>query len=1539
MSKTTIQKIASPTPYEETFLIECNRAGTNTDSNEGDANAFWNNEANFNIKKGDRISVEMCAMNVPSTDANKTIEFTHENVIQNGKEQNFVDNKVLLEVLFYVNNHQVYTNNLPIRVGSAINDEQLDNSPVLKFPIVKETSRIIGLGMGFGCEFDSTPLAANAVFGEQRSLNDTQFQTPNGLYPNPAGATPSYANSYRVLQVLDANLNPIAFPIPLNAEIHGIVLDDTQGVQPPANQFPTNPTNYEAWKTLTGILNYVPLYAMAGMKMVMMVIDANNDTVPYLSLSKISQIVADNGRAKIIFEDVAFADNVTIPQYTAICLKTEANKQELRAQIGYENIDLLGREGPPNAYNSNPEYAPPRQNMGFSLFWNAPQGLALIGGAPNSIQNPAYPQGATGPVNTIAYRKEGNIGSDNRLQGNDGLPYILTNQSYQGTRAKANGEKLGNNKTWLPKLEPMTAFIMIEAEELLNDVQSLAEKINKTLHASLPTFGNNQQNINAYNTNAFGYAQSYKKSSEIIPAVNYNGFFPQTNYANTTSLYEAQGPNAFGGWKPEYNQQWDNIAPFYNGGCMKIIPANFQAGYNQLIANVGKVKPITQGSAEETYLRTCFRNPSEAEDGDSASYNNCILGNMGLLDFPKMRLGDRFQRLPVWDGNTTGAAAVHIQDDARDFNRPVILNNQFQYVNLQQQLLQPIINDPVVGNNVTQYPATNLGRSTVLIKNQMIFTNIPYGTQDIIKYRAVTTNATANLYPAPELDFSYLDDLIEPWKYYQQYINTQSQLGTFEEQETDKTGFAVELDLGAGDDEKSCALSTVTEYNANQPNAPNTQGLRGINFNWTARHPAYNPPPNPAYSTYSQAQTVFPRKTYSAFATNPTQLQGANNDIKQNWDWNENSNTLRPLGRLLVQSRYDPNWARTSNYGGDPGGQFSIKPRSVEVPDAYCLYKTADDKPLCDDTWSKQNDMGVYPYEYTDDAGLKYVFCAFRVAQDYRATLNVNDNEKLLSSVRIGEICWGTPIGVDVVSRYSNFGVTPMNFEECPTRGALTQGAPNPVIFQASKNFPQNTIPYIGVGAPNATFQYNDTKNRMELLNTHTNNVLSAYNVNDTSGIPVQVGEQCGIINEVCPDAIFTPPNDGNLAPNPPTNGGGVERNKNIRAELSGIGIWKTWLLPKGYTPPPDINITSYWSNTPDEVQMYNGEPQRKFLANGDRNPKWRFRDNQDQTAKNRAKIIEGCTEATRSNWQGTLFNKFGFEYAQFHPIAGRPYNRYSQETFNNPNPELQQFGTKPLILNNTTDITLNPDLNIKYESNAGAGVTGLPNFGLGLNNNEPAVVSVSPDVLTARKPPSLNNSPFFQIYSNICDTHYQSGKTDKGILFYVMRNYQSGGFAYGYGSTYSVTADRDYTLSEIRTEIRNPISGKLAKCLSPNSVITYKITRDKTLAPNYYDTLGNPVAKSIPDIAPPPDITGLVNSMIEPTPSGRPKVVIPAPQNDPIPPAEMPDFPPPSGFVTPPFRGVEESKGSTPRMERLALPQQAEEKKEEGPVRESKGD
>jgi hypothetical protein len=41
-----------------------------------------------------------------------------------------------------------------------------------------------------------------------------------------------------------------------------------------------------------------------------------------------------------------------------------------------------------------------------------------------------------------------------------------------------------------------------------------------------------------------------------------------------------------------------------------------------------------------------------------------------------------------------------------------------------------------------------------------------------------------------------------------------------------------------------------------------------------------------------------------------------------------------------------------------------------------------------------------------------------------------------------------------------------------------------------------------------------------------------------------------------------------------------VSRNKGVRAEISGVGIYNVWLCPPDYTPPPDINIVNYWDKT-----------------------------------------------------------------------------------------------------------------------------------------------------------------------------------------------------------------------------------------------------------------------------------------------------------------------------------------------------------------------
>ena len=85
----------------ETFLIECSRANSLVDSNDGaDFNAKWLTSTNFNLRRGDQVSVEMMALNAKGAGGGNVIEFTGDNVSIDGKDKPYCDNKVLLEVFF-----------------------------------------------------------------------------------------------------------------------------------------------------------------------------------------------------------------------------------------------------------------------------------------------------------------------------------------------------------------------------------------------------------------------------------------------------------------------------------------------------------------------------------------------------------------------------------------------------------------------------------------------------------------------------------------------------------------------------------------------------------------------------------------------------------------------------------------------------------------------------------------------------------------------------------------------------------------------------------------------------------------------------------------------------------------------------------------------------------------------------------------------------------------------------------------------------------------------------------------------------------------------------------------------------------------------------------------------------------------------------------------------------------------------------------------------------------------------------------------------
>ena len=105
-------------------------------------------------------------------------------------------------------------------------------------------------------------------------------------------------------------------------------------------------------------------------------------------------------------------------------------------------------------------------------------------------------------------------------------------------------------------------------------------------------------------------------------------------------------------------------------------------------------------------------------------------------------------------------------------------------------------------------------------------------------------------------------------------------------------------------------------------------------------------------------------------------------------------------------------------------------------------------------------------------------------------------------------------------------------------------------------------------------------------------------------------------------------------------------------------------------------------------------------------------------------------------------------------------------------------------------------------------------------------------DALNAINLPSKLDYPYLIVYSNIVEnTNHYGGPTgyDKlPAIAYITRNYASGDYFYAFATTWAYTADKDYILTDIKTDIRLP-DGRAAP-IDPNSSIIYKITKPLVL-------------------------------------------------------------------------------------------------------------
>tara|TARA_R110000772_G_scaffold111119_4_gene214884 strand:+ start:3077 stop:6655 length:3579 start_codon:yes stop_codon:yes gene_type:complete len=200
----------------------------------------------------------------------------------------------------------------------------------------------------------------------------------------------------------------------------------------------------------------------------------------------------------------------------------------------------------------------------------------------------------------------------------------------------------------------------------------------------------------------------------------------------------------------------------------------------------------------------------------------------------------------------------------------------------------------------------------------------------------------------------------------------------------------------------------------------------------------------------------------------------------------------------------------------------------------------------------------------------------------------------------------------------------------------------------------------------------------------------------------------------------------------------------------------------------------------------------------------------------------------------GSLLGKMGWNIKQLLPLFGDP-----QGTFNNP---LTFESARTTYLKKLLD-TPRPQTTGAYISSAEYQPTetnsqDMPYYGIGINLGLQTNPAVNQGPITAQNLPSKLDYPYLNLYSSIIsqgtDTEYygsSDGKSRIPCLGYITRNNNQGDFFYGLEQSFSYTATKAFTLTEIETDIRLP-NGTRPRLQAHNSVI-YKITKAKPLPNN----------------------------------------------------------------------------------------------------------
>lgn len=204
-------------------------------------------------------------------------------------------------------------------------------------------------------------------------------------------------------------------------------------------------------------------------------------------------------------------------------------------------------------------------------------------------------------------------------------------------------------------------------------------------------------------------------------------------------------------------------------------------------------------------------------------------------------------------------------------------------------------------------------------------------------------------------------------------------------------------------------------------------------------------------------------------------------------------------------------------------------------------------------------------------------------------------------------------------------------------------------------------------------------------------------------------------------------------------------------------------------------------------------------------------------------------------NFEGSMFNLFGFSLRQFKPYYGVSYERYSQSNYNNIT-DLKYQGINFFTVNGFINQSNVQNMSIygpNYLDNLPTGTTtipsppavgGQPEYSLGYIGFQPSTIQVDTDRLRGEDLPSKLQNAFYMVYTNLPNSRYITNNGELNIMGSFYRQYKSGNFYFTYPTSYSKTITKEFNLSSIRVSILNS-NGRPAENLGKKVSCFFKIT------------------------------------------------------------------------------------------------------------------